>query len=71
MQVLYQLISAAQRYLERELISANQVQSIVPMAAALLASRSTSWPLWLAKLDSVYDALFECQGIFFYKFNSL
>ncbi len=32
------------------------------MAAALLASRSTSWPLWLAKLDSFYDALFECQG---------
>lgn len=59
--VLYQLISAGQRYLERELAATNQVRAVVPMASAALLSNSASWPVWIKRLDGVYEALLDCQ----------
>lgn len=55
-------MSAAQRFLERELASTNEVRSVVPMASAALLSNSASWPVWMTRLDSVYEALLDCQG---------
>lgn len=60
MQVLFQVSSAAQRFLERELTAAHDMKSIVSMATAVLVSHSSSWPETLAKLDSVYDQLLDC-----------
>lgn len=68
-QVLFQVNSAAQRFLEQELATAHDMKTIVPIATAVLVSHSSIWPETMAKLDSVYDQLLDCyfndrQGIF-------
>jgi hypothetical protein len=59
-QVLFQVSSAAQRFLERELAASREMKTIVPIATAVLVSHSSVWPETLAKLDSVYDELIDC-----------
>jgi hypothetical protein len=59
-QVLFQVSSAAQRFLERELAASREMKTIVPIATAVLVSHSSAWPETLAKLDSVYDELIDC-----------
>lgn len=58
-QVLYQLQSAAQRFLEAELVPMTELRSVVAAASAALQSRSQQWPVFLTKLDSIYDQLIE------------
>ncbi|XP_046454359.1 C3 and PZP-like alpha-2-macroglobulin domain-containing protein 8 isoform X2 [Daphnia pulex] len=58
--VLFQVSSAAQRFLERELAASREMKTIVPIATAVLVSHSSAWPETLAKLDSVYDELIDC-----------
>ncbi|XP_057381255.1 uncharacterized protein LOC130703811 [Daphnia carinata] len=60
--VLFQVSSAAQRFLERELAVNHEMKTIVPMATAILLSHSSSWPETLVKLDSVYDQLMACYS---------
>ena len=65
LKVIYQLSSAAQRYLETQLTassSSNDVATIVPMATAVLVSHSSSWPTVMARLDVVYDHLLDCYS---------
>lgn len=58
--MLFQVSSAAQRFLERELAVSHEMKTIVPIATAVLVSHSSSWPETLTKLDSVYDQLIDC-----------
>ena len=61
LKVLYQLSSAAQRFMEKHfLMSTNDMASIVPVSTAILISHSSLWPAALQKLNSVYDQLLEC-----------
>lgn len=59
--VLYQLSSAAQRFMEKHLLSSNDdMASTVATSAAVLVSHSELWPTAVNKLDDVYDELLEC-----------
>lgn len=58
--MLFQVSSAAQRFLERELAVSHEMKTIVPIATAVLVSHSSSWPETLTKLDGVYDQLIDC-----------
>jgi hypothetical protein len=71
-QVLYQLTSAAQRFLELQLENATDIHVIVPTSAAVLVSHTAQWTTVLEKLDAVYPAVLECykndsQGSFEYE----
>lgn len=61
-QVLFQVSSAAQRFLERELAANHEMKTVVPMATAILLSHSSAWPQTVLKLDSVYDQLMDCYS---------
>ena len=57
--VLYQLVSAIQRFLEQQIAIAVDVETIAPVAAALLVSHSHQWPAILERLDSVCSKLLD------------
>ena len=62
--VLYQLSSAAQRFMEKRLLSStDDMTSMVAISTAVLVSHSQLWPAAVSQLDDVYDELLQCYQL--------
>lgn len=62
--VLYQVSSAAQRFMEKHLLSpTDDMASVVAISTSILVSHSQLWPAAINQLNDVYDELLQCYQL--------